>query len=738
MKQRTGVLTLEVLFQKDALAMSIFESGEVSPTLKHYSQRMYQAGNVEKICAEVAVLVQSHQTEALTGENRLENLKKLTRILFDSLLTKSVKERLVRESSGPLILLIDEELVSIPWELLFDGNDFLCLKFALGRIVRTRQQLPEPQYRFLETRQKMLILSNPTGDLPWAYREGIRVKTFLEHRRNRVSVDFKSTSIDTLYVKKNLREYDIVHFAGHCQFEAGNHRKSGWVLNDGHFSAADVMALGESGNLPHLVFSNACDSARLAHDGGDQLLHRRLYSIAQAFLFSGTRHYIGSIKKIEDAPAGSFAGEFYNHVMAGCSVGESIRLARLHDFGDHNAGACRWASYIMYGDPNFSLFARKSQRQFFLKTCGRSIRHNRLTWLRAALIIFILIVSVYGIVLLPTRNSSAYILLTQARKFLHEGKNSEALASARAAVERDPYYLAIYPSLTETYRRSGDFTAALRTSFDYALHAQKQTALRHVAAAYIDIGWLYQQKGDYPKAIEFYQKALAVSREHADKLHEAVALRKIAVWYIDKEEDDEALRLLTQSAEINRERAFLYDHRYNLACDYFDIGLVFENKDDYKTAREFYAKSAGLFAKLQTNDELGDYYFNMGEIALFEKQYQKALRLYQQGLSCDESIGNLPSVAGDYNMLGDLYQQMGDWGKAHEYYGRAAALAERIDVPLERAGAYYSLALLYKEKKDFPAARDYFRKAQEIYRTIDLPNYQRIKEEFRRLTSPVE
>lgn len=135
---------------------------------------------------------------------------------------------------------------------------------------------------------------------------------------------------------------------------------------------------------------------------------------------------------------------------------------------------------------------------------------------------------------------------------------------------------------------------------------------------------------------------------------------------------------------------------------------------------------------------LGDYYFNMGEIALFEKQYQKTLRLYQQGLSCDESIGNLPSVAGDYNMLGDLYQQMGDWEKAREYYGRAAALAERIDVPLERAGAYYSLALLYKEKKDFPAARDYFRKAQEIYRTIDLPNYQRIKEEFRRLTSPAE
>jgi tetratricopeptide (TPR) repeat protein len=66
--------------------------------------------------------------------------------------------------------------------------------------------------------------------------------------------------------------------------------------------------------------------------------------------------------------------------------------------------------------------------------------------------------------------------------------------------------------------------------------------------------------------------------------------------------------------------------------DYFDIGLVFTNKDDYTSAKEFYAKSRLLFEQLNLKNELSDCYFNIGEICLFEKKYQEALDNYMQGL----------------------------------------------------------------------------------------------------------
>ena len=76
-----------------------------------------------------------------------------------------------------------------------------------------------------------------------------------------------------------------------------------------------------------------------------------------------------------------------------------------------------------------------------------------------------------------------------------------------------------------------------------------------------------------------------------------MALRKLAVWHIDMQEYDFALELLTKSSEINRQRQHLYEHRYNLACDYFDIGW-FSEKGDFKSAEEFYRRSKVLFEKI--------------------------------------------------------------------------------------------------------------------------------------------
>ena len=39
----------------------------------------------------------------------------------------------------------DDALVQIPWELLFDGQHFLCRRFSMGRLVSTPQALVERQ-----------------------------------------------------------------------------------------------------------------------------------------------------------------------------------------------------------------------------------------------------------------------------------------------------------------------------------------------------------------------------------------------------------------------------------------------------------------------------------------------------------------------------------------------------------------------------------------------------------------
>ncbi|MCX5703318.1 MAG: CHAT domain-containing protein [Candidatus Omnitrophica bacterium] len=296
----SNTLVLEIFRQDHALKMSLFEQGELALTLRHYSQTSVSFIEIDKLCQEVVSLLNKANRKITAGQDLIVSLTKVGQLLWDNLLTRPVKERLKSSSILGLILSIDEELINIPWEFLYDGKSFLSLNFNLGRVVRTKEEISLPQYRGFSPTLKMLILANPTNDLKSAYLEGINIRNQFDRKRNNVHIDFKSTSIDKLYVKKHFCEYDIVHFAGHCEYDPANPENSGWVLSDGRFSVEDILNMGSTISLPILVFSNACHWAKATPGLIDLDYQQKNYNLASAFLFSGVRHYLGAIRRIED------------------------------------------------------------------------------------------------------------------------------------------------------------------------------------------------------------------------------------------------------------------------------------------------------------------------------------------------------------------------------------------------------------------------------------------------------
>jgi tetratricopeptide (TPR) repeat protein len=647
-------------------------------------------------------------------------------VLWDHLLTKPVKEKLRSSLIQDLILSLDEELIHIPWELLFDGGNFLCLNFNVGRLVRTKEQPGSVQYRSFPSTPKMLVLANPTNDLKGAYLEGLNIKNQFDRRRNSVLIDFKSTQIDKLYVKKALGDYEIVHFAGHCEYDADNPKNTGWVLNDGRFTARDILMMGESVSMPTLVFSNACYSARTSAPDADY--HEKNYNLASSFLLSGVRHYIGAIRRVEDPISQDFAKEFYAQLIAGKSVGECVRLGRLKLIKECGISAIPWVSYILYGDPNFVLFKAKIHQHKASSKRKLALSKDKLIW--AALAGAIVLISIFLNMWVPSLNPRTYALFQKAQNLFASGNNDAVIALSRSLINSDPLFLNTYPQLAQTYLRRGEWEKAIKAYFDYALASEKKRDKNSLAQAYTGIAWVYHLEGEYQKAKDYYDLAINISKGNKDKLNEAIALRKLAVWHIDKDEYDRALELLTKSSEINRERQNIAAHRYNLACDYFDIGLVFTDKDDFAAAREFYGKSRLLFEKLHLKDELSDYYFNLGEIYQYEMEFQKALGCYKEGLKIDMAQNNKINLPSDYNMLGELYAQMYKNPEAKDCFVRAIDLAKQINVREELALAYRNLGVLYKKEGSPGKALECLRSAQDIYRQVDISAYEEIKNEL--------
>jgi CHAT domain-containing protein len=357
-------LIIEASRENGYIKMSVCERDEGGErTLRPYEHVDVPWEQIEASRCEVINLLNRANRRAKVTREILESLKKSGQVLFDLLVPSKAREKLSSTEARNLLLYVDDKLVHIPWELLFDGRQFLCRRFAMGRIVRTRQAPTALSSRTPKAPFKVLVVADPRGDLDASYREGTEIRNFLDEKRDIFHVDFKSHPVDVSFVKKNLRDYDIVHYAGHAEYYSENPSESGWLLKDGRLKASEISAMGGLQPMPSLVFSNACQSG---HSGewqigeGDE---QEIFGLANAYLLSGVQHYIGTFWEILDEPSSQFAKLFYGSLSLGESLGEAVRKAREKLIEVHGEETIVWASYMLYGDPAFAFDPAEKKKQ---------------------------------------------------------------------------------------------------------------------------------------------------------------------------------------------------------------------------------------------------------------------------------------------------------------------------------------------------------------------------------------
>ena len=329
-------------------------------TLKHYEDNPVSIADIENLCKDIVNILHKAKRRGDVSPELMKDLKKAGQALFDEILTPKAKKALRSTASSDLLLHIDDQLVEVPFELFFDGEEFLCLKFSMGRIVSTRQRsLAAKRKRKVRTSFKMLIIADPQGNLKEAYKEGIKIRDELGEEEDKIKVNLMSSNVDTQQIKNNIRDYDVIHYAGHADYNCENSSESGWIMSNKKWTSFDISKMAGGTPLPSLVFSNACHSGRTDNWHVKEGFEKKIFGLANAFLLSGVRHYIGTFWEILDSPGSAFAVEFYKALSKNVSVGEAVRTARKKLIDQFGEGNIIWASYMLYGDPTYKIFQGK-------------------------------------------------------------------------------------------------------------------------------------------------------------------------------------------------------------------------------------------------------------------------------------------------------------------------------------------------------------------------------------------
>ena len=158
---------------------------------------------------------------------------------------------------------------------------------------------------------------------------------------------------------------------------------------------------------------------------------------------------------------------------------------------------------------------------------------------------------------------------------------------------------------------------------------------------------MFQSLGEYEKATEYHERAVAIRIEIGDRAGEA--------------------------------------------SSYGNLGTVFQSLREYYKAREYHEKA--LAVRIEIGDRAGEAssYRNLGTVFQSLGEYEKAREYVEKALAIRIESGGRAGEASPYGNLGTVFQSLGEYDKARKYHEKALAIKIELGDRTGEASSYDNL-----------------------------------------------
>jgi tetratricopeptide (TPR) repeat protein len=126
-----------------------------------------------------------------------------------------------------------------------------------------------------------------------------------------------------------------------------------------------------------------------------------------------------------------------------------------------------------------------------------------------------------------------------------------------------------------------------------------QTNKSSKAAIYTNAAFIYKKKGDYQKAVKYFQKAIEIDEEYES--YDSVSINKLNIGNVYREMGDysnaEKYLLEVVGDTIKRRNRWLEARSYRY------LGWLYRDKGDKKAAKDYYNRAYNLFKDMLLDSE---------------------------------------------------------------------------------------------------------------------------------------
>ncbi len=230
----------------------------------------------------------------------------------------------------------NKELIIIPYKLLHN-IPFICLKdkdYLLDKyiitIVQSGSSIKYIQNNFSQETKNYLVIGNPTEDLIESEKEAIFISNILE------TTPILKGDADKNKILDLIDDKQIIHFAGHANFNNENPLLSGLKLSDEYLYIEDIEKLDLN---TELIVLSACETGKVSIGNSDEV-----EGFVKYLHINGTKYIIASLWPISDSATKELFRIFYQQNV---DYPERLRISELKLKEKFNI--FEWGGFQIYG-----------------------------------------------------------------------------------------------------------------------------------------------------------------------------------------------------------------------------------------------------------------------------------------------------------------------------------------------------------------------------------------------------
>jgi len=288
--------------------------------------------------------------------------------------------------------------------------------------------------------------------------------------------------------------------------------------------------------------------------------------------------------------------------------------------------------------------------------------------------------------------------------------------------------------LCKSYPDAGAYVLDLRLSprekipwLETALEACTRSNDRAAQGSHLgNLGRAYFDLGDPQKAIDFYEKALAISREIGYLLGEGTDLVNLGNSYSNLGDLRKAIDFYEKALAIFREIGDRRGEGYSLG----NLGAAYFNLGDPRKAIEFYEKALDISREIGDRQGEG---INLGNLGLAYSHLgdpRKAIDFNEKALDISREIGDRRGEGHRLGNLGLAYFNLGDPQKAIGFYEKALAISRRISDLRGEGNHLFNMSLSLHALGQNEEAVSLARSALAIFEEIESPSAETVRKQL--------